>query len=536
MTTPNADVRVLVVDADPVSRAVTANVLEKAGLPVVGQASDPTEALELATSTNPNVAIVDAELPGMGAPTLALRLRELSSHRIEIIAQAGFTQAAALGEMVASGTSAYVIKGKPAELIAATRAVTTGSGLMSAEASRPVLEEIQNLYDRERARNGELEQMVTQLQALSVTDWLTGLKNHGYFFDRLSEELERSRRYERPLAVILADLDDFKSVNDAYGHSSGDAVLRTVGEIFRRSLREVDVACRIGGEEFGLIMPETGPDGAVRVAERLRVAAKEASVPGVGSVTISLGVAVFPDHAEVRDALVDAADQALYRAKHEGKNQTAVAGEVSEEPMKMRRVVGRSEPVARTLLRALRSRSEATADHSERVAELAAALGSFMGLSESEIQTLRTAALLHDVGRLTLPDSLLNNTGSLSEAEWAAMRRHPQTAHELLAGSFDSDVTTIVLTHHEHLDGSGYPNGLSGDEIPMAARMLLVADAYDAMTSHRHYRGAMSVDAALVELKAVAGMQLDPDVVAAFEQMVRQQPTNVVELPVQQAG
>ena len=293
------EVRVLVVDSDPVARAVTANVLEAAGLPVVGQASDPAQALELAAATNPNTAIVDVDMPGMGAPTLARRLREVSEHRIEIVAQAGFTDVEALGEMVAGGTSAYVVKGKPAELIAAIRAVTSGSGLMSAEASRPVLEEIQKLYDRERARNGELEQMVTQLQALSVTDWLTGLKNHGYFFDRLSEEMERSRRYDRPLAVIMADLDDFKSVNDAYGHSSGDAVLRTVGEIFRTQLREVDVACRVGGEEFGVIMPETDVEGAMQVAERLRTAAEQTSVPGVGAVTISLGIAVFPDHADV---------------------------------------------------------------------------------------------------------------------------------------------------------------------------------------------------------------------------------------------
>ncbi len=533
MTVHAADVRVLVVDADPVARGITANVLEAAGFPVVGQAADDTQALEMAAATNPNVAIVDAELGGMGPATLARRLREVGAHRMEIIAQAGFTQAAALGEMVAGGTSAYVIKGKPAELIAATRAVTSGSGLMSAEASRPVLEEIQKLYDRERARNGELEQMVTQLQALSVTDWLTGLKNHGYFFDRLSEELERSRRYDRPLAVIVADLDDFKSINDAYGHSSGDAVLRTIGEIFRTQLREVDVACRIGGEEFGVIMPETGSDGVIRVSERLRHAAMTASVPGVGSVTISLGAAVFPDHAEVRDELVDAADQALYVAKAQGKNQTVLAGQGTGA--ESRRSRSRAEPLTTTLLRALRFRNEPTAAHSERVAELATGLATHMGLPSHEVRTIRTAALLHDIGRLTLPDSLLSNTGALSEEEWSLMRRHPQAAFELLTGSFDTDVCRIVLTHHEHLDGSGYPTGLRGDEIPLASRMLLVADAYDAMTSHRHYRGAMSVEAALQELRAVAGAQLDPDVVAAFEAMIMR-PPNVVPFPARQVG
>ena len=515
-------------------RAVSANVLEAAGIPVVGQACDPAQALQLAAASNPNVAVIDTEIGGMGPSTLARRLRQISEHRIEIVAQAGFTEAEALGEMVASGTSAYVIKGKPAELIAATRAVTSGSGLMSAEASRPVLEEIQNLYDRERARNGELEQMVTQLQALSVTDWLTGLKNHGYFFDRLSEELERSRRYDRPLAVIMADLDDFKSINDAYGHASGDAVLRSIGEIFRTRLREVDVACRIGGEEFGVIMPETGTDGALRAAERLRSSAMGTTMPGVGVVTISLGAAVFPEHAEQRDGLVESADQALYVAKHEGKNQTVMVGNGAGGDS--RRTLTRVEPLARTLLRALSFRSESTADHSERVAETCAGLAGYMGMPDHDIQALRTAALLHDVGRITLPDSLLNSSGALSEADWQLIRQHPQTAYEMLAGSFESEVTRIVLTHHEHLDGSGYPNGIKGDDIPIASRMVLIADAYDAMTSHRLYRGALSVDMALHELQAGAGAQLDADIVEAFVSMVRDQPTNVVRLPIRQAG
>ena len=163
-------VRVLLVDRDPVSRAASANVLAAAGVSVVGEASDPARARELAATAIPSVAVIDVDLGGMGAPTLARRLREVSRHRIEIVAQAGFTDVAALGQMVVGGTSAYVINGKPAELIAAIQAVASGSGLMSAEESRPVLEEIQNLYDREGERNGELEELVTQLEALSVTD------------------------------------------------------------------------------------------------------------------------------------------------------------------------------------------------------------------------------------------------------------------------------------------------------------------------------------------------------------------------------
>ena len=144
--------------------------------------------------------------------------------------------------------------------------------------------------------------------------------------------------------------------------------------------------------------------------------------------------------------------------------------------------------------------------------------------------------MLHDIGRLTLPDSLLSNSGALSEAEWTLIRSHPKSAYDMLTGAFEPEVTKIVLTHHEHLDGSGYPNGLSGDDIPVAARIVLVADAYDAMTSYRLYRGAMSVDTALNELQAEAGAQLDADVVEAFISMTRAEPSNVAELPVRRAG
>ncbi len=529
MTGHHPDVRVLLADADPVSLAVAANVLDTAGVTVVGKASDPAAAIETARTTHPTVAVIDVALGGMGAAVTAKRLRELPDQRIEIVALAGFNEVNQLGEMVASGTGAYVIKGKPAELIAAVRAVSAGSGLLSAEASRPVLEEIQNLYDRERARNGELEQMVTQLQALSVTDWLTGLKNHGYFFDRLSEELERSRRYERPLAVIMADLDDFKRINDSYGHAAGDAVLRAVGEVFRIQLREVDVACRVGGEEFGVIMPETDSDGAFQAAERLRLAAHEAAVPGVGTVKLSLGVAVFPDDAGVRDELVAQADQALYVAKHQGKDKVVLAGARSDtasapadDPL---------DPVVGGLLNALRLRAPHTAEHSVRVADLATALGQRMGLNASGVKVVRTAALLHDVGRLTLPDAILSSTGPLADADWELIKRHPRNAFEMLNGLVAPEVANIVLTHHEHLDGSGYPHHMSGDQIPLPARMVLVCDAYDAMISHRLYRGAKSSTEAIQELFAAADAQLDRAVVESFADMMEEARANVIDLP-----
>jgi HD-GYP domain-containing protein (c-di-GMP phosphodiesterase class II) len=274
-------------------------------------------------------------------------------------------------------------------------------------------------------------------------------------------------------------------------------------------------------------MPETGVEGALQVSERLRTAAEQTTVPGVGAVTISLGIAVFPDHADVRDTLVEAADQALYVAKHEGKNQSVLAG--SDVPSESRRTMVRAEPLAQSMLQALRGRSEGAAAHSELVADMCVALCEHMGMSDHDTQILRTAAFLHDVGRLTLPDSVLNSTGALSEGDWNLIRSHPQAAYDMLSGAFESDITRIVLTHLEHLDGSGYPNGISGEDIPLPSRMLLVADAFDAMTSHRLYRGPLSLDVALLELQAEAGIQLDPNVVEAFVSMIRAR-DNVVDL------
>ncbi|HSR44997.1 MAG TPA: diguanylate cyclase [Acidimicrobiia bacterium] len=522
----------MIVDGDATARAATASVLVGSGLDVVVEASTGEEALQRARVMSPTVAVIDVSLPGMGAVTAARRLRDLSPHRLEIVAIASFGDVARLGEMVSTGTAAYVVKGKPADLIGAIRAVASGSGLLSAEASRPVLEEISRLYERERERNEELEQSVTQLQALSVTDWLTGLKNHGYFFDRLGEELERARRYDRPLAVVMADIDDFKAINDNYGHSTGDAVLRGMGEAFRRQIREVDIACRVGGEEFGIIMPETDAEGAIQAAERIRLAVADQPMPGVGRVTISLGVSVFPHDAQSAKDIVEASDRALYSAKRAGKNCTKLAGGAPAFAGSGRALASIT-PVVGTLLAALRMRAPWLADHSVRVAELATQIGTILELRVFELERLRLTGLLHDVGMLAVPDSVLLKTDPLTPADWATIRSHATNGFQLIADAVHEDVADGVLCHHEQLDGEGYPRKLSGDDIPLFARIVLVADAYDAMVSERPHRPPLTSDEALSELRANAGGRFDPEAVRAMIEVDRQMNTTatVLEFP-----
>lgn len=521
----------LLVDSDPVARSAAASVLSAAGFEIVGQAATGEEALSLAREAEPTVAVIDATLPGMGPVTTARRLREESGRRLEVVATTSFEDVARVGGMVSAGAGAYVVKGKPADLTGAVRAVAVGSGLLSAEASRPVLEEVQRLYERERVRNEELEQMVSRLQALSVTDSLTGLKNHGYFFDRLSEELERARRYQRPLALVICDIDGFKSVNDAYGHAAGDTALRILGDVFRTQLREVDIACRVGGEEFGFVLPETDAQGGLRAAERIRAAVAAQRIPGVGAITVSLGVAVHPDHAQERDELIEAADTALYQAKHEGKDCSRLAGQ-SAMPVQVMRARPTTGPVVGALLSALRMRAPRLAEHSVRVASVATSVGEQMGLSVARVGRLRLASLLHDVGMLGVPDTILAKPGPLDPGEWEVIRAHPQNGYELIAEAVHADVAEAVLTHHERIDGSGYPAGLSGTDIPELGRIVLLADAFDAMTNARPYQRAMDPLEALSEMRKNAGTQFDERGVEALaEALALDRPINVVEFP-----
>lgn len=480
---------------------------------MVGNVGTAEEAVQIASIRRPTVVIVDADLAG--AEDLVARLRSTLPYRVEVIATTGFSGVDRINRMVLSGATAFVIKNKHADLVAAVRAVVSGSGLLSAEASRPVLDEVRRLYDRERSRNEQLEEAVSRLRMLSVTDPLTGLKNHGFFFDRLSQELDRARRYGRPLAVIIVDIDDFKVVNDAFGHSVGDRVLRSVGEVFRASVREVDVACRIGGEEFGFVLPETDEEGARKAAERIRSAVAALGVAEVGQVTVSAGVAVYPVHAEARDELIEAADMALYQAKHEGKNCVRVAGRgmLTTEITRAHPVAA---PVVDALLGAFRLRLPGLYERSYRVADVAVKIGRELDMSVARQGRLHLAALVHDIGMIAVPDSIMFRDGPLEPPEWERVRSHPRHAVELLARAVHPEVVQAVLMHHERIDGTGYPNGVAGESIPQLARVLHVADAFVAMTSMRPYGATKTPAEALTEMQTEVGADFDADVVAAL--------------------
>lgn len=513
-------ISVLLVDRDRRSRAAIAAALAERDIEIVAEAVSGDEALDLVDAKRPMVALVDVHTLGDEAAEVARNMRSRSGYTLSIIAMAEGEHADRVSELVAAGARAYVVKDDRGEIVDAVVAVSRGSGMLSPAVTRPVLEEVARLYERERVRNDELEDLVHQLQALSVTDWLTGLKNHGYFYARLVEELDRSLRHRRPLAVIFADIDDFKSVNDTFGHQAGDSVLQVVGNVLSEEVRSADIVCRIGGEEFGVLLPETDGPGAHLVAERMRERIAATPVEQVGRFTISMGIASVPDHAVSRDELVEAADRALYLAKREGKNRTRIAGEL----VPLGRPIGAMRPqgghVVDLLVRVLRLRDPLLANHALRSAEVAVALGAELELKTGDLEHLRVAALLQDVGKIGVPDAILYKSDRLTDAEWAVVKDHPKKGFELVQNLVHPVVAETVLNNHERYDGTGYPNRLMGEAIPILARVLLVADAYVAMTGGRTYRDAMSPRRAVAEIERNSGTQFDPSVVAVMRSLI----------------
>jgi diguanylate cyclase (GGDEF)-like protein len=360
---------------------------------------------------------------------------------------------------------------------------------------------------------------------LAERDPLTGLYNHRGIHQRLAIEGRRVQQRGGTLSLVMIDLDDFKLLNDTYGHPAGDRVLSQVSDTIRSVLRHSDLAGRVGGDEMMLVLPDTDLEGAVQLSQRLQealsakpfIAAKDRDIP----LRLSLGVATYPTDADTLTGLVGVADANLYASKQRGGGaitEAATREFPAVETTSIRAIAGR-------LMDVVGARDHYTRRHSDRVAEHAVKLGTTLGLAEDSLETLELAAMLHDVGKLGLGPRILRKPAPLTDDEERSVRRHIDIGETIIRDlPRMAGVLEAVHSHHERYDGTGYPSGLFGDDIPLLARILAIADAYAAMSTDRPFRAKLPPEQARAELLKAAGSQLDPELVGKFVQTLKDDP------------
>lgn len=505
--------KILAVDDNQTNLVLIKVYLEKMdAVPLL--ADNARDGLELALNEKPDVILLDIMMPGMDGHEVCRRLKSdnrTASIPIIFVSARDTAEDKIIG--LELGAIDYIFKPlNPGEL---------------------------------RARMGAILRMLDlqdELLAQAHTDPLTGLANRRHFFEIFERQIIESSEKLTPLSLVMVDLDYFKSVNDTYGHLGGDNILKQLAEILKNNLYPLDFAARYGGEEFIISLPDTDLDHAVRAAEKLRsfIQGYKWNISAeLLNLTVSLGVAAmdastFPDPYE----LVNKADKALYAAKGRGRNCVVRWNDIQNENEDEVEALHKNADVSElqteihNLEKRLRSQALGsiaamgkimaakdpfTANHAENVQVYAEYIAREMNLSSEQIETIKNAALLHDIGMIGVPGSILTKTTPLTEQERAVIRQHPIAGVRIISqiGIFNQELN-IIKHHHENFDGTGYPDALAGKHIPFGARILTVADTFDAITSDRSHRQAFSHDEAIAEITACAGNQLDPEIVDAL--------------------
>jgi len=355
-----------------------------------------------------------------------------------------------------------------------------------------------------------------------LIDPLTRTATHRAFQDRLGHECDRAYRFGDSFALIIIDLDQFRHINNRHGHKTGDRVLGELASRIGVLVREIDLCARFAGDQFAIILPHTLQRSAADTAERIRktVAAWtfDAGEDHDLRLTASLGISVYPADGADAPVLVEAAERALKVAKSLGGNQVQTHHELpSVHAPSAESGTPSAATVVRSLAAAVDVRDRYTHSHSRSVSDIAAAVAQQLGLPGLEVNRIRVGALLHDVGKIGVPDSILSKEGSLTPGEWESIRQHPVLGKTIIEQAPElHDVIPLVLHHQERYDGTGYPSHLRGMDIPLGARIIAAADAYHAIRSNRPYRRGRTHREAVPELRRCSGSQFDPEVVDAL--------------------
>lgn len=491
----------------------------------IDSATSGTDALSKAAGNSFDLLIVDQDLPGAKGVKMVQEIvkRKLGVPVIMIVAEGEEK----LGvKAMDNGAYDYLTKGE-IQTVALNRA-------------------IQRVMQRKKLES-DVRASFEEMEKLAIKDGLTGLFNQRHLLETLESEYKKAKRHSQPLSCIMIDLDYFKSVNDNYGHQFGDFVLAEAAQILKKLVRDTDFVARYGGEEFFIVLPNTDTQGAFILAERIReVFANNLFARNKNSetVTISAGISFTFDQnvASVSD-LISNADKALYCAKRRGRNNVCYFDEIDsadtvslkEELKKIKDFHVRFETIhdniketciesAHDILREIERGWDYINEHSVRVSRYVEKLGRKLSMLEEDINTIKRAALLHDVGLVGVHSDILKKKDKLTDNEYNLLKRHSNIGAKMIEKTklFQKELP-IILHHHERFDGKGYPHRLQGESIPYGSRILAIAEAYDTMRSDTIYRKACSVEKTITELKACAGAQFDPNLVNTFVKVIEKQ-------------
>lgn len=396
-----------------------------------------------------------------------------------------------------------------------------------------------------------------EVKKQAITDPLTGLYNRRYFEDNIVKEAERSLRLKQPFSLVSLDLDFLKKINDTYGHQFGDLAIKTISNVLKREARSIDIPARIGGEEFDLLLPGVDSRGASIAAERIRKSIENQVLDTIGGITASIGVATFLEHSDRIDELIELADQAMYKAKLNGRNQVQIAQHQSDVNWQQiaidtfidilaKRRIPVDENIAKSMTKKLEKVKKEDVNSNDVLYSivdiisqtynqmykagttkskllLAVMLAKQLDLPKDEIDKLKLAILLYDIGNIMIPEEIFNKKEPLTEDEKNVIKQHPViAAREILKPiSNIQDIIPIIESHHENWDGCGYPGNKSGIEIPITSQIVLLVDAFYAMAQDRPYRQAYTIDEIIEIIRSEAGKRWNEKLVEDFIHVVK---------------